>query len=317
MTTPLLNGFLPEDPAFETYLAGFLEHLEQVQGRRPNTLLAYERDLLQLGAFLQANRLSLSQLGRREINRYLASLRQAAKPETKNTQNTLSTRSVLRKLSCLRSFYRWLQEEYDWPDNPVAVIESPKRGRPLPKVLTQTEVERLFALPLTPTQTLMLELLYACGLRVSELLSLRPVDFNLPGGYLRCEGKGQKQRLVPLAPSTQALVQRYFEANQLPLNSPTWLFCNLDTGLGPTTGDLKPVSRRVVWGWLQKLGQAVGKRVSPHILRHSFATHLLQGGADLRVVQELLGHQSITTTQIYTHVSRGHLKQVHQQVFGL
>jgi integrase/recombinase XerD len=281
------------------HLSEYLGHLADERGYSPNTLEAYERDILGFFTHLDGFDLSpLSSLTRRDINAYLSALR--------NTPN--STTSILRKISSLKGFYHWLQERRQVAENPFALLELPKRTKILPKVLSVSEVTTLLAHPsLLPQEQVLLELLYAGGLRVSELLALRRKDFDLAAGYLRCIGKGGKERLVPLGELSVELVQRYLNTQPLQMEGP--LFYRED---GRT-----PLNRRDVWNLVRQVGTvALQKNVYPHTFRHSFATHLLENGADLRVVQELLGHSDIATTQIYTQISKKHIKAAHRSIFS-
>jgi site-specific recombinase XerD len=267
----------------ESALSEFLEALSRLRGYSPHTLQAYQRDILEFLRFFDQP-LALT---RKDIHRYLAWLRQ--KPN--------ATSTILRKASSVRSFYHWLNEQGHVRENPMMWVDLPKRHRVLPKVLTAAEIDTLLA-KVDGLDRLMIELLYAAGLRVSELTLLRVGDIDLDGGYLRCQGKGNKQRLIPLAPQTLRELQPRL--------------------LGMAAEQpLCPINRREVWERIRQLGQRVlGKTLYPHMFRHSFATHLLENGADLRVVQELMGHSAVTTTQIYTHVSVKRLKSVYGQAFG-
>ena len=289
-------------PAPHHALATYLEQLEGERGYSPHTVKAYERDLTQFFDYVPTHGGALwHQLSRAVVQGYLGQLRQRGyKPRT-----------LFRKLSSLRGFYLfalqqgWVQENsFDW-------LELPKRRQHLPKVLSQEDVAQLYSALQAANDAvglLALDLLYACGLRISELLALRWEDVNLEVGYLRCWGKGRKERLLPLAPASQAIVQAYVAA---------YPACKLlGVALLQASQPTQPLSRKQWWHHCQRWGLAVlGKAFSPHTLRHSFATHLLENGADLRVVQELLGHKDIATTQMYTHVQTAQLQHVHRQVF--
>lgn len=282
-----------------THLATYLEALTLERGYSSHTLAAYERDCLAFITFvehhLQGNCLSLN---KRMLNAFLAYLRQKG----------FKPRSVLRKLSCLRSFYFWLMEEDILNSNPFSWLDTPKRNRILPKVLSQNEVRSLYGLVTVPLEALVLELLYACGLRVSEVLSLQWQHIELQSDHLKVMGKGNKARLIPLAPATRHVLEDHRYRQGSPSRK-AWVVSN--------DGSTPPPTRKAVWEWTQRWGEALGKRFSPHSLRHSFATHLLENGADLRIVQELLGHSDVVTTQIYTHLSRGQVKAAHRQVFDI
>ncbi|HEY5976155.1 MAG TPA: site-specific tyrosine recombinase XerD, partial [Geobacteraceae bacterium] len=233
---------------------------------------------------------------------------------TRQKEDGLSPRSRARTLSAIRMFHRFLQVENYATVNPTAIIESPRLVAKLPSVLGGREVEALLAAPtgqepIEVRDRAMLELLYATGLRVSELVSLRVAGINLAAGYLLTVGKGEKERLVPMGDAARQFLQEYNGTARLQLargESSPYLFLSR---LG------KPMSRQAFWNIIKKRARQAGIRqsISPHTLRHSFATHLLENGADLRSVQLMLGHADLSTTQIYTHVTRERLKRLHQQ----
>lgn len=274
-------------------LSAYLDYLAVERGYSPHTLEAYERDIL---AFLDHCQAHLSSVSRRDANGYLRQLRQQGN----------ATTTIIRKVSSIKGFYNWLIREDLATENPFAFLDLPRRGKSLPKTLTVREVEKLLQCEaLTLTHKVAVELLYACGLRVSELVNLTPGHITLGSGYLRCLGKGNKERMIPMGQVTQALLTTYLTAVPRPADLPLLV---QDNG--------RPFSRYDIWRLMKTLGQKLGKSISPHTLRHSFATHLLENGADLRVVQELLGHSDISTTQIYTQISRNHMKQAYQSVFA-
>jgi integrase/recombinase XerD len=282
------------------HLARFLEHMETLRGAASNTCLAYSRDL---NAYLHlAEQLGLSPLNpsRKLLNTYLLSLR----------QQQLKSSSIARKLSSLRRFYGYLQTQQVCTENPMDKLEAPRTSRYLPRCLSQQQVTQLLALPLEPWERLALELLYGCGLRVSELVYLKAGAVDAAGGYLRIMGKGHKERLVPLAPEALRLSQQWL--NQHQLSQQQWLFSETPQTPAAST---KPMPRKWLWDLTQRLAPLIGKAFSPHSLRHSFASHLLENGADLRVVQELLGHSDVASTQLYTQLSKQHLKQAYTTVF--
>lgn len=282
-------------------VAEYLDHLSQERGYSPHTLQAYERDVLDFLNYQENRKIKLTHITRREVNHYLAELR--------NRRN--GTTTILRKISSVKGFYRWLQEKGYMRDNPLALLELPKRLKPLPKVLTVGEVSRLLNSDLIPLQDkVIVELLYACGLRVSELTGLNVKSVDLAGGYLRVLGKGGKERLIPLGDVSIQVVRKYLEVTTLSGDDP--LFPNL---AGEGALFKTPLNRREIWQRVKDMRPVLGRDVSPHTFRHSFATHLLENGADLRVVQELLGHSDIATTQIYTQVSKRHAKLAHRNVF--
>lgn len=279
----------------------FLEYLVVERGLAQNTLEAYRRDLARYTDYLTARGRDLTRLDRTEVPRYLLALREAG----------LSPRSVARHLSAIRQFHRFLAREGGLPEDPTAHVEASVPWRRLPDVLSAAEVERLLAgTPRTPIEVrnqAMLELMYASGLRVSELVGLRLGDPDLNVGVVRVTGKGSKERLVPLGEAAAESVKRYLAEGRPRLAreraSPHLFLGRHGRGL----------TREMFWQILKRRARQAGirRRVTPHTLRHSFATHLLEGGADLRAVQLMLGHADIATTQIYTHVSRAHLQEVY------
>ncbi len=286
---------------FETALGDFRDYLRAERGLSPNTLEAYTRDLRELGAFLGERGVTLDRLGREDLFAFEARLQRLGRKAT----------SVARKLSAVKMFLRFVHREGLRPEEPPEV-EAPKLPRKLPHALTREEVLALLAAPDTDhpeglRDRAMLELLYACGLRVSELVSLRPGDVRAEEGVVRCVGKGSKERLVPVGRAAVRWVARYAEEVR-PLFAPE--SAGKEAPLFLMDGGT-PVSRTWLWARIREYAAQAGLRnhVSPHTLRHSFATHLLAGGADLRAIQEMLGHADIGTTQIYTQVDDSHLSQ--------
>ena len=278
----------------------FLDALWMEHGMSENTLSAYRSDLNLFSRWLEKQRLSLLQCEDADLRKYLAA-----------TGNN-SVRTLSRRLSSLRRFYNYVVREGLRINDPSARIESPRLGRPLPKSLTESEVEALLHAPdinkpLGLRDRAMLELLYASGLRVSELVGLNYGQVNLRQGVVRVIGKGDKERLVPLGEECIAWLQRYFEEGR-----PELIKGRINDALFPTRRGAV-MSRQAFWHIVKKYAAQAGirKPLSPHVLRHAFATHLLNHGADLRVVQMLLGHSDISTTQIYTHIARERLKNLH------
>jgi len=291
----------PSNPLIEQ----FLDAIWMERGLSENTLAAYRNDLIGYARWLASQQQSdLTAVGRHDVQAYLAQ-RVAAKA---------SPRSTARLLSTLRRFYAWLRRENRISEDPTALIEAPKLGRPLPKTLTESEVEALLAAPDTQTtlglrDRTMLEVIYASGLRVSELVNLTLMQLNLQQGVIRVTGKGNKERLVPLGDEAVSWLQRYIqEARIVLLNGQSCdaLF---------VTQRREAMTRQAFWYMIKRHAKNanIEKALSPHTLRHAFATHLLNHGADLRVVQMLLGHSDLSTTQIYTHVARARLKDLHAQ----
>jgi integrase/recombinase XerD len=289
--------------ADETLLDRFLDALWLEHGLRPNTLSAYRQDLTAFGAWLGARGEGLADAGSAQIAAYFADLRDRA----------VRPRTAARAVSSLRRLYRYLLREKLIATDPTSLLESPKLGRPLPRSLTEAQVEALLAAPDTATalglrDRAMLETLYATGLRVSELVGLTLTSIGLGAGVVRAVGKGDKERIVPVGEEALDWVQRYLaQARGLLLGS------KVSDALFPT-GRGGPMTRQAFWHNIKRYARCAGiagTSLSPHTLRHAFATHLLNHGADLRVVQLLLGHADLSTTQIYTHVARERLKVLH------
>ncbi|MDQ2696890.1 MAG: site-specific tyrosine recombinase XerD [Pseudomonadota bacterium] len=292
----------PLSPQDQSAIEGFIDAVWLEQNLSRHTLAAYRADLAGLARWLHARDLPLLEAGRGQLTDYLAErARQGAKPRT-----------TARLLSALRHFYRHQVREGRLAADPTAQIASPKLGRTLPDTLSEADVEALLAAPDAQTpqglrDRAMLEVLYACGLRVSELVTLHPGQVNLQAGWLRVVGKGDKERLVPLGEEAISwLVQYLHQARPLLLRgrSSDALFVTRRGGA---------MTRQAFWHLIKRHALAAGihKPLSPHTLRHAFATHLVNHGADLRVVQLLLGHSDLSTTQIYTHVARERLKTLH------
>ena len=281
----------------------FLDSLWMERGLSKNTLFAYRSDISKYARWLQNQGINITKAGPQNILAYLAS-----------TENK-STRTVARNLSSLRRLYEYLSKEDKVKQNPIKNVEAPRLGRSLPKSLTENEVESLLDAPNT-NQPLglrdktMLEILYATGLRVSELITLTLHQINLRQGVVRVMGKGNKERLVPLGEISTEWLEKYLAHGRneiLGENNST------DTLFPSRRG--KSMTRQTFWHIVKRHAIVAGikKNISPHMLRHAFATHLINHGADLRVVQMLLGHSDISTTQIYTHVARERLKDIHSK----
>jgi len=290
-------------PAFSRALEAYRQYVLAERGLTVSTLEAYEHDLRQHFIYLGALGIQApAAVSRQTLLSYLVHLRQSG----------CAASTVARKESSLKGFYRFLAEQGDLENDPSALLDSPRLARPLPQVITQDEIKGLLETPGEATPSArrdgaMLELAYAAGLRVSELLGLKIEDLNLSVGYLRCTGKGGKERVIPIHRLAAQKVARYLEKDRE----------TFDPAAGERTLFLnrrgRPLSRMGFWKILRKyaLKAGIGKKISPHALRHSFATHLLENGMDLRSLQEMLGHSDIATTQIYTHVSSSRLKEIH------
>ncbi len=289
----------------DLWIDRFLHYLAVEKGLSRNTLEAYGRELREYGILLdQKQKTRVEEISAQDIVSYFKYLKESGR----------SARTMARSLSAIKGFHRFLVREGTVQEYPLARWRSPRVVPKLPSVLTFKEVEDLLNQPQKGKNQgvrdkAMLELMYAAGLRVSELVTLSVNDVNIEVGYVRVRGKGAKERIVPIGAAACQALKEYLKEprrSQAPGSSEATLF------LGRTG---KGITRQGFWKILKKIAQAAGihKRITPHMLRHSFATHLLERGADLRSVQSMLGHVDISTTQVYTHVSREHLKKLHRQ----
>ncbi|WP_173916239.1 site-specific tyrosine recombinase XerD [Halobacillus sp. Marseille-Q1614] len=285
-------------------LEDFFHYLTVERGLSANTIQSYKRDLTQYQLFLveSENVEDWDQISRAHIMKYLYALNDKGR----------SAATVARLLSSIRLFHQFLIREKITNQDPSLHIETPKKDRKLPKVLSSDDVEKLLSLqandPLSIRNKAMLEMLYATGLRVTELISLKVSDLHLTMGFVRCMGKGSKERIIPLGEMAKEALENYLEGPRGKLvnkKRTEELFVNHHGS---------PISRQGFWKVLKAVALEAGvtKEITPHTLRHSFATHLLENGADLRAVQEMLGHADISTTQIYTHVTKSRLKDVYR-----
>ncbi|WP_273149092.1 site-specific tyrosine recombinase XerD [Methylophaga thiooxydans] len=293
-----------EPTSTSRYLQPFLDSLWLEAGLSQNTVEAYRRDLLAFAVWLAKLDVDLAAATQHDIQRY----------QSQRMREGRKVRSEARLLSTLRRFYRYLLREDIRDSDPTAQLESPRLGKPLPDSLTELDVEDLLAQPditdlLGLRDRTMLELLYASGLRVSELVGLKQEQINMRQGLVRCIGKGNKERLVPLGEVALDWLQQYFYESR-----PGLLNGKVTDDVFPTRRG-KAMTRQAFWYIIKRYAKQaqIQKTLSPHTLRHAFATHLLNHGADLRVVQLLLGHSDLSTTQIYTHVAKERLKQLHGQ----
>ena len=297
----------PVTRPFEQHVHGFLAYLEFERGLSRNTLEAYRSDLLQLGHFLVRNGLDATALGHAELARFLSEL-SAGGPQ----RPPVAPATIQRKAACLRSFYRHLRREEIIAHDPTAELRSPRKNLKLPQVLTREEVARLLAVPsgsdpAALRDRALLELMYACGLRASEAVDLTVGAVDLRAGVLRARGKGSKERLIPVGREAVAAARAYLEFSRptlVGLRDERHLFVNHRGG---------GLTRQGLYKIVQRHARSAGldHKMSPHTLRHTFATHLLAGGCDLRSLQEMLGHADVATTQIYTHLSADRLKDVY------
>jgi integrase/recombinase XerD len=283
----------------------FLNYLSVERGLSSNTIISYREDLNAYLDFMEGRQINaLSRIGRNDITNFMLDQKDRG----------ISVNSVARRLAAIRMFHRFLAREKILKSDPTNLIDSPKLWKKIPDTLTLNEVESLIAQPnIRDKQGIrdraILETLYATGMRVSEAVNLKVDNVNLDIGFLRCIGKGNKERVIPLGKKAIASVKRYLEVSRprlLKNKGSEYLFVSR---FG------KKISRQSFWKLIKKyaLQARIKKPIRPHILRHSFATHLLERGADLRSVQEMLGHSNIATTQIYTHINRERLKSIHKQ----
>jgi integrase/recombinase XerD len=293
--------------ALEQLVLDFLAYLEFERGLSRNTLEAYRADLLQFGAYLNAHGYDPYTVGHAELSGFLTQLALGS-PD----RSPVAAATLQRKAACLRSFYRHLRREGIVSHDPTAELRGPRRTQKLPEVLSRDEVNHLLAAPKGTSPSALrdralLEVLYACGLRASEAIGLQLDDVDLDEELLRARGKGSKERLVPIGRQAVAAVRVYVVRARpvlVGLSPERHLFVNRRGG---------GLSRQGLYKIVQGYAQTVGlkDRMSPHTLRHSFATHLLAGGCDLRTLQEMLGHADIATTQLYTHLSTERLRDVY------
>ena len=294
------------DGAFEVLLLDFLAYLEFERGLSRNTLTAYRTDLLQFGAFLAERHTDPVDATGADVNDFLSDLARG------NGRPPCGAATLNRKTACLRSFYRHLRRAELIDADPTATIKPPRKGRPLPKVLSYAEVKQLLESvngsdPADLRDRALLEVMYGCGLRASETTGLEVGSVDLRRGFVRAHGKGSKERIVPLGREAATAVGRYLRSGRPEMaggNDERALFLNQRGGALTRQGLYK-----VIQGRAKRVG--LSERMSPHTLRHSFATHLLNGGCDLRSVQEMLGHADVATTQIYTHLSAERIKDVY------
>jgi integrase/recombinase XerD len=287
----------------ELLLDQFIAHLKVERGLAPNTVEAYSRDLVRFLDFLDKRGRRPHEALQEDVSAFMGSLR-----------GLVSVRSSARNLSAVRMFFRFLVSEGVVTNSPARLVETPRLPVRLPGIMSVEEVDRLLSqpdpgAPAGARDRAMLELLYATGLRVSELTGLRLQSLNLESGFVRIVGKGSRERIVPMGDKAAAALKEYLKGGRTALlgrRTSAFVFLN-SHGL--------PLTRQGFWKIIKRYGRAAGIRgsITPHTLRHAFASHLLEGGADLRSVQIMLGHEDISTTQIYTHVTREHLKRMHEK----
>jgi integrase/recombinase XerD len=282
-------------PIQREFIKEYLTYIQVEKGLARHTLESYRRDLERLEQWAAKIKKPVSQLERPELRKWIAEL----------SREGLAPSSVARAVSAARGFFKFLILDGHLKNNPAEDLDTPQRFSYLPKFLTEEEIERLFSAPDVSTEMgvrdrTMLELMYAAGLRVSELVSLKQTEVDIASGVVSCHGKGSKERRVPIGKSAIHWLQQY-SAVKAGYGKPAYPNLFLHSG--------KPLTRQIAWTIIKRHAATAGiDGVSPHTLRHSFATHLLQHGADSRSVQALLGHSDISTTQIYTHITDRHLR---------
>ena len=280
-----------------SYISQYLEYLEIERGLAENTILAYRSDLYSLNEFfLENNLLDIDEITRIKLNMYIKNL----------YDKKYTPRSIAREIATIKGFFKWLNINEMIGHNPSLAIEQPKLPKRLPKVLSMKEINSLLSNEMTKLDKAILELLYAGGLRVSELTNIQVQNIDLNAKFLRCIGKGSKERIVPIGQKACIAVKNYLKERNYTIQK-----YNLKTKFCFIKENGQKITRQDVYTFINNLGKNINKDISPHTIRHSFATHLLENGADLRVVQELLGHSDVSTTQLYTHISKKRLKDIY------
>lgn len=273
-------------------ISQYLEYLELEKGLSQNTIDAYRRDLYDFASGVD----NLSEVSRNTINFYIRNLK----------ESKLAPTSITRKIASIRGFFKWTASMNILEKNPASTIEQPKIPQRLPKVISIKEIEEILRSNLSSIQFVIIELLYSCGLRVSELVNLKLNDIDINSKYVRCFGKGSKERIIPLGKKAIEALTKYIPEREFYLKK-----YNLATKKLLVLENGRSANRQDIYTFIHERGKLIHKNISPHTLRHSFATHLLENGADLRIVQELLGHSDVSTTQLYTHISKKRLKEVY------
>ena len=280
------------------YIAEYLEYLEAERGLSQNTIDAYRRDITAFCEYLCSIETidEFNNIKRQHINYFIKELHDKKYVPT----------TITRKIASIRGWFRWLTATEIITQDPSLSVELPRLPKRLPKVMSIQEIETILKNNLSELETTMLELLYGAGLRVSELSNLELNNVELNSRYVRCVGKGSKERIIPIGEKAKKAISKYLKHREIITKK-----YKLDTKQLLLKDNGKKVTRQDVYVFIKKQGELLKKHISPHTLRHSFATHMLENGADLRVVQELLGHSDVSTTQLYTHVSKKRLKEVY------
>ncbi len=277
-------------------ISEFISYIEIEKGLSENTSLAYRRDITSFADFCDTEIANITKL---HVNSFILYLR----------DENLTQSSISRKISALKSFFKWACANQYIKNNPISFIEQAKLPKHLPKVLSINDIINISKLDLTTTEKVIIELLYSCGLRVSELCDLKINNINLKAQHIICIGKGSKERLIPFGDYAKKILISYLEYREnIKINPDT------DTKRLLITADGRNLNRQDIYRLIHSIGKSIHKEISPHTLRHTFATHLLDNGADLRIVQELLGHSDVSTTQLYTHISKKRLKDIYFKI---
>lgn len=277
----------------------YLDYLEIEKGLSQNTVLAYKSDILDFFNFVDIETpKNIDEIKRKDLSNFIKFL----------AKKDLNPASITRKIASIKGFFRYLCFNRIILTNPTVTITSPKLPKRLPKVVTIAEMEKILRSELKPDELTIIELLYSSGIRVSELTNLQVKNVDLNQKIIKVFGKGSKERIIPINDKCINLIKGYIKKRDIIV-----LKHGLKNNLFLTESG-KPVSRQYVYRIIRKQGELINKKVTPHTIRHSFATHLLERGADLRVVQELLGHTSIVTTQLYTHISKNTLREVYFKI---
>lgn len=279
-------------------ISEYISYLEIEKGLSKNTILAYQSDLIGFFDFIE--NAQIEEIKRKDFSTYTKYL----------AKNEINPSSITRKIASIKGFFKYISYKRIIKTNPAASIASPKLPKRLPKVLTISEIEKLLRNNLSVMDYAIIELLYSAGVRVSELVNLNIKNIDLKQQTIKVFGKGSKERIIPINKKCIEVLKKYLKKRELialKYNSEPFLFIN-ENG--------KKITRQYVYKVIREQGEKLNKHISPHTLRHSYATHLLENGADLRVVQELLGHSSIVTTQLYTHISKRTLREVYFNING-
>jgi integrase/recombinase XerD len=283
------------------FVLEYLSYLQVEKGLAKNSVESYERDLGRLKAWAEKNDFDLLNLTRKDLREWLIDL----------AGENLSENSKRRMVSALRGFYKFLMFDGHIKKNPAEDLDAPQKGFYLPKFLNRTEIENLLLVPDTSQETglrdrAILELMYACGLRVSETVELKIGDIDVDSGILTCKGKGSKTRKIPIGKTAVEWLKTYLAIRRKKEN------IEISNIFVSPAG--KPINRQTIYNFIKEYGEKIGlEDVSPHTIRHSFATHLVQNSADIRSVQQMLGHSDISTTQIYTHITDAHLRKTYEK----